>query len=417
MKHPKLTCVYTLILACIFTLSARSYDVAEVPNVHAENSSRYVSDPDGILTKKETRKLDNIMGRICSTTSAEAVIVIVGDIEDNDIENFATQIFDDWGIGKDDVDNGLLIVVVKDLHEATIRTGYGLEGLLPDVTCNRLMKEYMIPEFKNDDYGAGLIAVATEIEDILTQPEAVEEIMSKNHSKTSVVGSDSSDKSDTYLFIGVGVIILVIVVVCICANKSKKCPNCNKKLKKVEGLKKKQYLTKLQALEQKLHTADYQVYVCSNCGETVVEDELDRNDEKEEFLVLNGNTTQTIKRCSECGGRTCVHSTDKVVEKSSVIKSGRGIRVYVCQYCSHNIEEPYEIPSIVSSVGKTASELASKAATGIATGAGIAAGLAGIAAKKVSEFLSDDKDNKDNEPKDGRFGGGKTGGGGATTRW
>ena len=60
---------------------------------------------------------DAIMRDIRRSTSAEAVVVVVDDIEGGDIDSFATELFTKWGLGKSDVDNGLLILVAKDSVE------------------------------------------------------------------------------------------------------------------------------------------------------------------------------------------------------------------------------------------------------------------------------------------------------------
>ncbi|MBQ9073143.1 MAG: TPM domain-containing protein, partial [Muribaculaceae bacterium] len=126
---------------------AKAYTVEQIPNVHIENRTRFVSNPDGILSASAQTQADSIISNIWQTSSAEVVAVIVNEIDGSDIDSFATNLFTHWGIGKKDNDNGLLILIVKDLRKAVIRTGYGIEGVVPDVVAGRIIRENMVPHF------------------------------------------------------------------------------------------------------------------------------------------------------------------------------------------------------------------------------------------------------------------------------
>ena len=146
--------VLNLILLTLAAFAA-TYTVDRIPNVHLADSTRFVSDPDNILSPEALAQADAIMRDIRRSTSAEAVVVVVDDIEGGDIDSFATELFTKWGLGKSDVDNGLLILVAKDLRRAAIRPGYGLEGVLPDVVCAGILRNQMFPAFRKGDYGKG----------------------------------------------------------------------------------------------------------------------------------------------------------------------------------------------------------------------------------------------------------------------
>ena len=150
----------------VISVSAKTYTVVDVPNVHRADSTRFVSNPDGILSVEAENELNGILRDIRRNSSAEAVVVVVDDIEGGDIDGFATELFENWGLGKGDKDNGLLILVAKDLRRAAIRPGYGLEGVLPDITCGRILREQMFPRFKDGDYDARQRSVH------IAQPEA-----------------------------------------------------------------------------------------------------------------------------------------------------------------------------------------------------------------------------------------------------
>ena len=94
--------------------AANVYTLAQVPNVHLQDSTRFLSNPDGIISADAQQRIDARLRSLMSGTTAEVVVVAVDDIDaDSDIDDFATALFRQWGIGKKDNDNGLLMLIVK----------------------------------------------------------------------------------------------------------------------------------------------------------------------------------------------------------------------------------------------------------------------------------------------------------------
>lgn len=131
-----------MVLFSAFT-SRAEYSIADIPNVHISDSTRYVSDPAGILSPEAVRGLDGKLGNIWRTTSAEPVVVVIDKADTDDLDTYATELFESWGIGKKDKDNGLLILVSRDQRRAVIRTGQGVEGLIPDAVASRIIRNVM----------------------------------------------------------------------------------------------------------------------------------------------------------------------------------------------------------------------------------------------------------------------------------
>ncbi|MDD2950082.1 MAG: TPM domain-containing protein, partial [Sulfuricurvum sp.] len=80
------------------------------------------------------------------------------------------QLFKRWGIGHKDRNDGLLILLVNDQHVVRLHTGYGLEGTLTDLICQRIEHEYMIPAFKEGRYDDGLLDGLNVISKLLSDP-------------------------------------------------------------------------------------------------------------------------------------------------------------------------------------------------------------------------------------------------------
>lgn len=161
-----------ILLFVTIRLTAQS-TVESIPNQKLVNGS-YVSNPDNILDKNIVSRIDTLLRSLEQKTSVQVAVVAVESIGDADIFEFAQELFTAWGIGNND--NGLLVLLVKDIHNIRFHTGYGVEGMLPDVVCKRIQREYMVPEFKRGNYNEGMLAGLTQVEKILTDPASAEEL-------------------------------------------------------------------------------------------------------------------------------------------------------------------------------------------------------------------------------------------------
>ena len=119
------------------------------------------------------------MADIWRQSSAEPVVVIVDNLDGMDVDDYATRLFDLWKPGKKDKDSGVILLVSLNDRKFVIRTGYGVEGLLPDALCWRILEREMKPRFRRGDYDGGVIATAESMRDVLTSEEARGELMSE----------------------------------------------------------------------------------------------------------------------------------------------------------------------------------------------------------------------------------------------
>ena len=92
-------------------------------------------------------------------TSTQIQIYTTTNLQGYDIVDFAQRLGEGWGVGKAGFDNGIVIVYVPKTDttagEVTIQTGYGIEPLIPDATCKRIIELEMIPCFKKDSVYEG----------------------------------------------------------------------------------------------------------------------------------------------------------------------------------------------------------------------------------------------------------------------
>ena len=115
-----------------------------------------VTDLTGTLTAQQAQSLETRLAALEQRKGAQVVVLMVPTTQPEDVADYATRVFDQWKIGRKNVDDGVLVVVAKDDHRAMIETGYGLEGAIPDAAASRIIREYMSPKFRVNDFYGGL---------------------------------------------------------------------------------------------------------------------------------------------------------------------------------------------------------------------------------------------------------------------
>lgn len=119
------------------------------------NPPRAVNDFAHLLAPFQVQALEQKLDAYNDSTSSAIVIITVPDLQGYDIAQVSLKYLRDWGIGVKGKNNGVVILVSKSDHKARIETGYGMEGVLPDILAKQIIDERMIPFFKNNDYYAG----------------------------------------------------------------------------------------------------------------------------------------------------------------------------------------------------------------------------------------------------------------------
>lgn len=128
-----------------------------------EKSNRLVNDYTSTLSSEETSALEQKLIAYNDTTSTQVSIVIVSSLEGLEVNDYAVQLANKWGIGRQEKNNGVLVLIGLSEKRMTIQTGYGLEGVLPDAICKRIIEREMKPSFKRGDFYDGLDLATTAI--------------------------------------------------------------------------------------------------------------------------------------------------------------------------------------------------------------------------------------------------------------
>jgi len=154
--HPVL--LAALLIAGVFAC-ANANAQTPVPELHervtdltATLTTEQIAALDAELAALEARKGAQIGVLMLATLMPPADVPAIAD----DIEPYATRVFERWKLGRKGVDDGVLLIVVKNDRKVRIEVGYGLEGAIPDAAAARIIREYITPKFREGDYYAGI---------------------------------------------------------------------------------------------------------------------------------------------------------------------------------------------------------------------------------------------------------------------
>lgn len=115
-----------------------------------------VVDTTGTLTTAQERQLEQQALALRQRKGSQLQVLVVPTTQPETIEQYAVRAFDQWKLGREGVDDGVLLVVAKDDRRVRIEVGYGLEGVIPDITAGRIIQEYLVPKFRAGDYAGGI---------------------------------------------------------------------------------------------------------------------------------------------------------------------------------------------------------------------------------------------------------------------
>ena len=139
------------LLFAMFTLSA--WAQVTVPEL-----SRRVTDLTATLTIEQIATLENKLATFEAKKGSQIAVLIVPTTEPEDIAQFGIRVADQWKIGREKIDDGLILIVAKNDRKLRIEVGYGLEGVIPDAIAKRVIAETITPYFKAGDFNGGIDA-------------------------------------------------------------------------------------------------------------------------------------------------------------------------------------------------------------------------------------------------------------------
>ncbi len=122
-----------------------------------------VNDYTGTLSNTEIQSLESKLVAFDDSTSIQVAVVLIRSLDGYDISDYGYRLGRAWGIGGKEKNTGVLILAAIEDRKVTIQTGYGMEGMLPDIITKRIIENEIKPNFRSGNYYEGLDAATSAI--------------------------------------------------------------------------------------------------------------------------------------------------------------------------------------------------------------------------------------------------------------
>ena len=151
----KITSILLLFITFSVFAQQQNFDIDKVINTPPV-TSKLVNDYANILTADQSQALERKLFQFDDSTTSQVTVVIVPNLAGKDIADVAIDLGRKWGVGNKKSNNGVVLLISVQDRKLNISPGYGLEKSLPDVVCQQIIDNIIVPDFKGNDYYAGV---------------------------------------------------------------------------------------------------------------------------------------------------------------------------------------------------------------------------------------------------------------------
>ncbi len=115
-----------------------------------------VNDYAKIIRDSDEREIEEYLAGVEQSSGIQIAVLTMPSLDGEDISSFGIRVADKWKLGDKEKDNGAILIVAYAEHDLRIEVGDGLEGSLTDAKCGLILRNVIVPEFKNGNYSAGI---------------------------------------------------------------------------------------------------------------------------------------------------------------------------------------------------------------------------------------------------------------------
>lgn len=355
----------------------------------------WVRDHAQVLNPVNHAHLEALLKDVNQKTSAEVMVITVHSLNRQDVDTFATQMFNQIGIGNRDTHNGVLFLTAPNERRTRIEVGYGLEPLITDARAGHILDSRVIPYFRRDDMQTGIIAGTEAIAELLlAHPEAARGVSgaaplyvasAENHFKLALYGAlllalllfalyfiiRRRKRFPIVLVFVMGALALATLGLIVMAWRAlgeydeipllhtllgggallwsalingrlfhryrpRSCPSCRTPMRLLSETEEDHHLDNTQQLEEKLRAVDYDVWYCPAC----------LNTQTERYVAFNSG----YRACVQCRAHTYSETTTTLV--SATQSRGGKVRIDgLCKSCEHTTTRTQNTPRLSSTSG------------------------------------------------------------------
>lgn len=158
----------------LLILMTSSYAHAE--QIPIPKLNKRITDLTQTLTPEQIETLSRQLEALEKSKGSQIAVLLIPTTGDESIEQFSIRVVDEWKLGRQGVADGVLLLIAKNDKRVRIEVGRGLEGALPDITAGRIIREFIRPLFKQNDFNGGITIGIEKISTVIegeTLPEPV----------------------------------------------------------------------------------------------------------------------------------------------------------------------------------------------------------------------------------------------------
>ncbi len=321
--------VAALIPLLIAVLSAEP--LTSIPNPRTRDGT-WVTDMPGALRPETVARLNAAIGEAERATGVEMAVVVIGSLDGLSIDEAAVRLFEMWGIGKKQQDNGLLVLWSTGDRRIRVETGYGLEGVLPDGKVGAILDTYVIPQFRSGNFDEGVLAgVDTLLKVARNEPVEIDAVASESY----------DDGWPTIISLLLGVLGAIPVGVGSIVGfrkwrrlRRRRCPSCQALMVRLAETDDDALLAAGQQAEERIASVDYDVWKCESCSH--------------HFTLRYPKWFSGYAECPQCHNRT-KSSKEAVIKAATTHSAGSARVVEQCAFCTFRREYSKVLPRIQQS--------------------------------------------------------------------
>jgi uncharacterized protein len=287
-----------------------------------EDIDPYVNDYADLLTDAQEDDLRAILGEFQTARGIDFTVLTIARMSDyghtGGIEAFATSLFNAWGIGDADRNDGLLLLVSHLDRELRIEVGAGY-GTTLNRAMERVIDAKIVPNFRLEEYADGIRAG---VEEVIYQvsgatPGAYD--ASPIEQRWTAIKRFISNLG-LWLLAPFAVLIPlgVRLIHRLRRNRPRVCPNDGSQMRRYLEETEDDSLSPGQLMEEQLESVDYDVWYCDRCDHVTIEG----------YRAL----WSRYGACRECKFRT-VEGDSRVLHPATYASEGLRETDYRCHHC------------------------------------------------------------------------------------
>jgi uncharacterized protein len=378
--------IYLAVLISVFTVVGQIAAQTQPRGTYPEYESIYVNDFAGLLSSEVESDMTDILQDLQQTAGVEATVVTIDSFQDYDtadttFEQFATSLFNTWGVGDNDSDGVMILMGVED-RKIRVEVGVSYERTLND-DMQDVIDAYALPRFRAGDYEAGIYDTLIQVADLIKVEKGVFDAdatpVSGSIRQPTISAPENSDEGSavsTPIALG-GLAALAgggfLGIRRIMRFRPRKCPSCGTQMHRLDEYTDDEFLDQGQRTEESLGSVDYDVWKCDSCST---------------HQVFNYYGLSFYSHCPQCGYKTASNDS-RVIDSATCYHSGLREVTQRCGNCSYNNTWQEVIPVRNCSDDNNSSS--------------------------SSSFSS--SSSRSSSSSSGSFGGGRSSGGGASGSW